>query len=304
MKLYLLPIIMILVVGTVISAGAVRVANEPITGMCAPVFQTWNGTSGQRGCAGYLGQSGDPITAAPGILWIIPGDGKDYVGNPGWPNFVAAAQQTPPDPYIIKDTQLTKVVPTVSQCMDIFARQPVVQHGTPNIRLWWPLAYEAPGTTWTLNILWSSLNPKTYPGEPAGPPSTVHQNRWTWELKADVIGIKWMIQLFHQWPWGTYEVPLISDEDCYEGAIMLIDAVAAASTPAAQAAALADFEMFVADCCMSNVPRNPYPRGGAARNLGIVMTPENPACCKLLVDAGYLFENGVGLPGKDGASGR
>ncbi len=297
MKLYLLPIIMILVVGTVISAGAVRIANEPITGKCADVYQAYEGSSsGQGACLGYNGVGADPIEAAPGILSIVPGTGKDAVGNDGWPNFIAAAQQG--DPYIIKDTQLTKVVPTVSQCMDIFARQPVVQHGTKNIRLWWPLMYEVPGTKWTLNILWSSLNPKTYPGEPAGPPSTVHQNRWTWELKADVASLKNVIKLFHQIAWGTYEVPLISDEDCYAGAIRLIDAVAAASTPAAQAAALADFEMFVADCCMSNAPRNPYPTGGAARNLGIVMTPENPACCKLLVDAGYLFASGIGQPGK------
>lgn len=289
MKRYLLPIVAVLVIAAVVPAGAVRVANEPIQLSCPDLYQAYAGSSsGQAACAGYTGAAGDPISAAPGVLWIVPGT--------NWSNFIAAAQAS--DPYIIKDTQLTKVVPTSSQCTDIFAPKTITQHGTPDVRLWWPLMYEVPGTTWTLNILWSSMTAKSYPGEPAGPPSTVHQNRWTWTLKANESSLRSLVQLFHQLPWGTCEVPLISDEDCYRGALDRIDAVIAASDPAAKAAALADFELFVADCCISTCPRNPYPTGGAARNLGIVMTTENPACCKLLVDAGYLLNgpDGSGIP--------
>lgn len=278
MKRYLLPIVALLVVAAVVPAGAVRIANTPMTHACGTVFQAYPGNSAgtQAGFAGYLGLDGDPIAAVPGILWIIPGT--------NWSNFVAAARAG--DAYSIKDVQLRKVVPTSNQCLDVFPDHTVIQQGSANIRTWWPLMYEKPGTTWTLSILWGTTTAKQYPGEPDK--AWVHQDVWCWNLVTDVDHLRNLLVLFHELPYGKDEVPLISDEPLYVDLVARVDAIKAAQQNFEKAALLGEFELLVSDHCIYTSPRLPYP-SGTGRGLGIANSDENPACCKILVDAGYLL---------------
>jgi len=48
---------------------------------------------------------------------------------------------------------------------------------------------------------------------------------------------------------------------------------------------LGSFELLVADAAITSSPAKPYP-GGAGT--GIASTDENPAACKLIVDADYI----------------
>lgn len=274
MKRYLLPVVALLVVAAVVPAGAVRIANTPITHTQGIVYQAYPGASNQVGFAGYAGFIGAPISAAPGILWINPGT--------SWDNFVAAALPG----YAIKDVQLTKVVPTSNQCLDIFPARTIVQQGTANIRTWWPLMYEKPGTVWTLKVLWGTTTAQQFPGEPDK--AWVHQDIWTWKLEANEASLRNLLILFHQLPYGLDEVPLISDEPLYADLVARIDQIVAAPTAWEKAALLGDFELLVSNHCIYTSPGQPFP-SGTGRGLGIANSAENPACCKILLDAGWLL---------------
>lgn len=290
MKRYLLPVVALLVVAAVVPAGAVRVANTPITHTQGIVFQAYPGASTQVGFAGYAGFQGAPISAAPGILWIAPGQHQEII--PGttqvktvidWSNFVAARD---PAAYAIKDVQLRKVVPTSNQCLDIFPARTIVQQGSANIRTWWPLMYEKPGTVWTLSVLWGTTTARQFPGEPDK--AWVHQDVWTWMLDANEASLRNLLILFHELPYGKDEVPLISDEPLYADLVARLDAIVAAPTAWEKASLLGDFELLVSNHCIYSSPPAPYP-SGAGRGLGIANSEENPACCKILLDAGWLL---------------
>ncbi|MCX6344750.1 MAG: hypothetical protein NT018_06720 [Armatimonadetes bacterium] len=240
---------------------------------------------------GYLDPSGiDAITAAPGVLAIDPGGST-------WPNFIQAAQAG--ISYTIKNTTLIKQTPEFVQCNDIFPSHRVPQQGTPNIRLWWPLMYEVPSTTFTLTILYGT--PVLFDDDGAGPnpPSYVHVEEWIWHVDTDLDHLGLLLDLFHEVPFGKDEVPLISDEYLFEALKDKIEAAneafeAGDTTTAAEY--LTDFELEVMDACIPVSPSNPNPTGPGT---GIAQTDENPACCKLLVDIEYILQNtGIGMPGK------
>jgi hypothetical protein len=291
-----------LLVVAAVPAGAVRISNAPLVNTVPTIYQAYAGFSiGQNAFAGYNGLAGDPISAVPGVLSIIP-------GGPKWNNFVAplAGGQGPTiDPALvtIKDVQLTKLVPATSQCNDVFGPVRIVQHGTPSIRTWWPLMYEVPGTSWQLVVSYGTAIP--YKATAEAESSYFHQNIWTWTLGADVTHLRYLVWLFHELPYGKCEVPLISDELLYTALLANLDAIENAPDAAAAALALGDFELLVSDNCVAGCPPSPIPPTDgsvtervAGYNLGIVGSPENPACCKLLVDAGYIFANSVGIAGK------
>jgi len=225
---------------------------------------------------GYLGFFGDTISSVPGVLQIIPG--KD------WCNYKQATQlcrESPP-----KNTTLTKVFDGFGQCRDMFPPVRVTQQGTPNIRLWWPLMYEPPTTTWTLDLLYATLTPVQFPGESA--PSYVHRDKWVWDMDASLESMKHLLELFHEVPFGLDEVPLISNEVLYPALQQRLDniiAYVAAGNTAAAGMALTDFEMEVSDACIAVSPSRPNPAGPGT---GIANSFENPACCKLMVDAEYV----------------
>ena len=284
---------------------AARITSTPVIHTMT-VYQAYPGDSDPRitdgaldNCwQGYLGnaEGADTITAVPGILCIDP-------GCTAWCNFIAAAQSDVP--YTIKSTTLTKSTPSFVQCTTdangapIFPAHVVNQQGTPNIRLWWPLMYEVPGTTYTLTILYGTGSLFDDDGAGPNPPAWAHVEQWVWTVGADFESLTNLLALFHELPYGKDEVPLISDETLY---LILQAKVAAASAAfdmcdlATASMILADFELEVMDACIDTSPGFPNPTGIGT---GIANSAENPACCKLLVDIEYILETtGIGQPKK------
>jgi hypothetical protein len=281
-----------------VPAMAARVSVAPITHVALPVFQAYAGNSGASDVSflGYAGTGDDVITAVPGVFNIVPGK--------AWANFVGAANDfseiNPGGPWIVNDVPaytiknvvLTKQTPSFIQCNLVYAPKRVVQQGTASIRTWWPLMYEAPGTTWTLNILYGT--PQTTSGSydddgpGPNPQSVVHQETWTWKVDATFGSMKSLLALFHEIPFGLDEVPIISDEVLYGTLQGLLDEVVSSfeANDIPQASQyLAQFELEVADGCIGTSPTSPSPSGPGT---GIAQTNENPACCKLLVDVEYV----------------
>lgn len=225
---------------------------------------------------------GEPvINASPGVLCIDPGGSL-------WPNYIAAAQQSPVISYTIKNVTFTKQTPEIVQCADVFPAHRVTQQGTPNIRLWWPLMYECPSTVFTLTILYGT--PVAWDDDGAGlnPAAWVHAEEWQWHVDADLDSLRNLLYLFHELPFGKDEVPLISDEVLFEELLDKVDAAQEAYNAGDLATAaewLPDFELEVMDACIIDSPLLPNPTG---LGTGIANSDENPACCKLLCDIEYI----------------
>jgi hypothetical protein len=266
-----------------IPAYAAKVATIPIEHPPIQVYQAYPGNSEGTNLAfmGYKGVDGDVISSVPGILAIVPGT--------NWANFVGAANADPPVSYTIKNTTLIKRTPQIVQCADVFTPKTVAQQGTPNIRTWWPLMYEVPSTTFTLIILYGT--PVLWDDDgPSGPnpPSYVHTEVWTWHVDADLFSMSYLLELFHELPFGLDEVPLVSDESLYPILQLKLAYIWYFLTQGDLVSAgllLGDFEMEVMDACISVSPLYPNPTGPGT---GIAMTLENPACCKLLADSEYV----------------
>ena len=252
-----------------------------LTGDCGTAFR------------GYLGPGAQMITAVPCVFAIRPQE----PGDTPWANFIAAAQDDVP--YTIKNITLTKTTPSFAQCTDVFPSHTVIQHGTSNIRLWWPLMYEAPGTVFTLSILYGTST--LYDDDGPGPhkPSWVHLEQWTWTVEADFGSLTDLVALFHELPFGLDEVPLLSDESLFtalEQKIVAASAAFEANDTALAAEWLSDFELEVMDACIDDSPLFPNPGGPGT---GIANSAENPACCKLLIDVEYILRTmRIGMPSK------
>lgn len=238
-----------------------------------------------------IGLGRDVISSVPGILAIDPGHRP---GQP-WYNFIGAAQAGVA--YTIKNTTLVKQTPQYVQCADIFPAHRVTQQGTQNIRLWWPLMYEVPSTTFTLTILYGT--PVLFQDNPVNPPAYAHVEQWVWHVDATLTSLSYLLELFHELPFGLDEVPLVSDEPLYyalQEKIRLANAAYVAGDTATAAEYLTDFELEVTDACIGVSPALPNPTGPGT---GIAQTAENPACCKLLVDIEYILQNtNIGQPSK------
>jgi len=295
MKRTLLVLATLLLVLSV-PASAARVAAIPITHEIELVYQAYPGDSDGTDLEflGYLGTGDDVISSVPGILSIVPGD--------NWENFVGAAQEDPPVAYTIKNVVLCKEHPSIIQCADVFPAGTICQQGTPNIRLWWPLMYEVPGTCWTLTILYGTS--VKYDDDGTGGPNPlayVHTEVWQWCVDASLDSLSDLLELFHELPFGLDEVPLISDEELYpvlqDKIQAIIDALSLDPPDLTTAGAiLGDFEMEVQDACIGTSPMAPNPTGPGT---GIANSEENPACCKLMADAEYIgFDLGIFQPTK------
>jgi hypothetical protein len=244
------------------------------------VYQVCAATSTCTCSVGYSATPGDRvIAAAPGVLCIDPGV--------NWSRFVQAAQVSGQS-WTIKTVSLTKDTPAHIQCVTgaggvpIFPVHRVTQLGTPSIRLWRPLMYELPGTTFTLSILYGTPNMFDDDGPGPNPKATVHQEQWVWQVDANLDSLILLLKLFRESPYGQSEVSLIQDEVLYNA---LLAKLTAANTYlksgklALAASVLADFELEVMDAC----------------DYDIANTDENPACCKLLIDVEYILAaNGIG----------
>lgn len=275
---------------------AARVAVTPITHKPEIVFAAYTGSSNHTNCEdlGYQSGGWDTVEVVPGVLSIDPGD--------NWENYVKAAHESPPIPYSIKNVVLLKQTPNLIQCADIISSGAVSQHGTPNVRLWWPLMYETAGTTWTLTILYGTsvpyadggVDPVTGAPNPAG---YVHTEIRQWQVDVTMDSMKSMLALLHELPFGTSQAPLISDEVFYDTLQSKLDEVkggAVAGDSVSAGLALGEFEMLLMDRCMAFPPVRPNPTGPG---MGVAQSAENPACCKLLTDAEYVgFKLGIYQP--------
>jgi len=279
----LLVLIAVVLIAMPVMAGRIQVQNVIDHQPPADMFQAYAGDSNGTDLS-FGGTPADVIEAVPGVLKLVPGA--------KWTNFVTSGGYA----YGIKSVTLTKDHDCdFIQCTDFNSLKDVSQGtGTSdpessNIRLWWPLMYEPPCTEWTLEIVWSLI----------GNTSTRNIETWHWKMDVTYSSLESLIKLFHELPWGTCEVPLISDEKLYQD---LLDGLAAIKTawpePAGAGgdydkalAALLAFEDLIGDNCIFECPPSPAPTGD--KN-GITQTRENPVCCKLLVDAEYLgFKLGI-----------
>ena len=289
--------------------GVVLVPSDP------PVYQAYPGDTvpefAQGMNQGYLGQIGDSITSVPGILAFDPGTDDD--GNVNWVNFTDPCAT---ENYDWISTTLEKVRPAAAECSDVITALTIGQTDTSGppasygIRRWWPLMYEPVGTIWTLTNDWSP-----------GPSDT-----WTWAMDVTPASMRDLVELLHELPFGTNQVPLISDEILYWGTPAeqftdrnhngeydfgepfydtnlngvyddVVYGIYDMLDNATNALAAFDydeavywinlFEMEIGDRCIGESPPFPAPTGPA---MGIADTTDNPACCKLINDAEFLLQ--------------
>jgi hypothetical protein len=264
-----------------------------VTIRCPGLSQVYPATSfGQDASfAGYKGRGEDVINTIGGVFNFVPGE--------KWRNFVKAARDGWAGGYTLKNVVLKKETPEFIQCSEVFKPRTIIQQGSANIRTWWPLMYEAPGTKWTLTVLYGTgqirIGPGPndvanydYDGDGPLPPAPVHTDIWEWKVDADLSTLTSLLDLFHELPFGMDEVPLISDEALYpalKAKLAEVEALVMAQDFAGAGALLGEFELEVEDSCISASPILPYPRNNGT---GIAQTNENPACCKLLIDVEYI----------------
>jgi len=317
-------LIMVALIAMSVPAMSARLLNGPITPPTFTLYQAYCGeTCDGAGNQVFQGLNVEPfgkdvIEAVPGILAINPGGTQPANG---WPNFVSASKVTPGTvlysgaavvgspkvaganglPWTVTNVSLRKTVPTYL-CTVAIGGLPVLQQGSANIRLWWPLMYELPGTTWTLTISYKTTLWEDGGFGPTGIPNlaaTTHQDQWTWTVGVTLDSMENLVRLFHELPVGSCQVPLINGKDLYESIEAALDQletyeVNGVIVPTPQMAE--DFTAFILlleDSCLT------VDCGSCSADLGIRNTSENPACCKLLADADFLFDSAkVGQPSK------
>jgi len=261
-------------------------ATVPIIHTPFCVYQAYTGCSmashgsqvaGETAFTGYAAPDPtDLITAVPGILYIEPGC--------KWSNFVLAAQQGVS--YTLKNVSLVKDTPCLDQGADVFPAQEIQQHGTPCIRLWWPLEYEVPGTTWTLTITYGTQT--MWKDSATNPPAYVHTEVWEWVSDASLYSMFNEIDLFHEIAEGTNEVPLISDEVLYcaiQDKLTRVLCCLKNGDTLDAGLLLVEFEDEISDEMIFTSPSAPDPTGC---DTGIIEEAANPAAVKLLVDSEYV----------------
>jgi hypothetical protein len=270
-----------------LSASAAKLVQVPITGPDHnfTLFQAYAVADEGEGADAILGYNGfgdATITAVPGVLSFVPGGTYPAYD---WTNFINAPSTVGP---FIKNVTLTKVTGTTGQCSDVFPVTTVNQQGSPNIRVWWPLMYELPGTTWTLTVFYGTKLAYVDSANIGKPGAYAHTEVWTFAVDADLESMEAELALFHEIPYGKDEVGLISDEVLFP---VLETKLAGISDDLVNGdlfdggLLLSDFEMEVSDACITSSPRFPYPTG---QFTGIANSDENPACCKLLADSEYV----------------
>jgi hypothetical protein len=194
---------------------------------------------------------------------------------------------------LVQDYRLVKEVPGSGKCPNTYAPRTFFQFGG-GVRTWWPLLYSQPGTKFRLELTVRCLDPQGRP--------TVHVDVWIWEVVVSFESLQAVIDVLHQNPLGTTEVPCIASEDLYQAMKDSVEAIRTQIMPpgpvdvaAAQdelfnmEALITSFtaftDCFVAESVFSQAfpPSNDIQFGGLGFT-GIIDTIENPCACKLLTD--------------------
>ncbi|MGI6295670.1 MAG: hypothetical protein ACOX3G_06240 [Armatimonadota bacterium] len=258
------------------------------------VYQAYCGATcpeaGNQVFQGLNGFGDDVITAVPGVLAIDPGG---TCPENGWPNFVTASTVPNGLSWQITNIALKKEAPAYFCSIPAFNQECYTVQGSNNVRLWWPLMYELPGTCWKLTV---SYKTDQLWADPANPnhPSTAHQEVWCWYVDADLEHLDLLVDLFHELPVGSLQVPIICSEALYDTIKCKIDALICADPADPQTTAkFWDLRMFIENNCDTALCGEPFVE------CGIRNTLENPACCKLQADVEYIGNKlGVFFPAK------
>jgi len=300
-------LIMVALFVLAVPAMSARIVNKPIDHPAFCVYQAYCGATcidaGNQVFKGLNGFGCDVIKAVPGILAINPG-GFGPVN--GWPNFVTASLPGGPvGGWTVTNVSMRKTVPNYI-CTVPIGGTGVLQQGSANIRLWWPLMYEIPAgsidadgnfvdssTNWVLTI---SYKTAVWDDDGAGPnlPATTHQDTWTWKICVTLESLENLVDLFHELPVGSCQVPLLNGKDLYEEIQSTLETLEGMNPADPEMAEVFNtFILLLEDNCLT------VDCGSCSPDLGIRNTTENPACCKLLADADYLIlKLGVNIPSK------
>ena len=228
----------------------------------------------------YLGYNGTRTDAVPfpGVLGLLPGT--------DWANFVSASESGVP--YTLDDITLMKRSPASGECSGTFQSHSLTQSGSGYIRLWWPLLYDAPGTTYSLTLNYHTDTDQQFPGETA--PTKDHSEEWRWEVGMGLPDLVSLVRLFDTLPFGRSSVPLISDETLYQQIDEWLDDAGqylAIGDMLNSNVILGDLQSIVLQACTGSQPALPNPTGAGT---GIAGTAESPACCYLYISLDSLLD--------------
>lgn len=292
------------------SAGTFDPADRPTTGpnaLCLPVQRN------NRWCGADTPSNIENTTAAPGALALCT---RNVSSTDIRQRIDINRFATVPSGYcnaFVQNYRLIKTIPQSNKCPGVYQAQTFVQFGS-NIRTWWTLIYTSPGTMFVLELtVVSSRCVFPYDVE-------MHVDRWKWTVVVTFESLERVIDVLHSNSIGTSEIPCIAAENMYialrQSVVRIRDANrlrnttdVAAANAARQAAQNEIFNLealIIAFCafgdCFDNItspggvffpvfpPTNDTQMALNGMLTGVLDTPENPCCCKLLVDVERLAE--------------
>jgi hypothetical protein len=220
----------------------------------------------------------------------------------------------------VQSFRLIKEIPESKKCPATYQAQTFVQFGGNNVRTWWALTYTSPGTTFTLELTVRSQR-NIFPFD-----ANLHIERWIWRVVVSFDALHAVIDLLHENAISTSEIPCIAAENMYIALKQSVDRIEGAlkgealSNPSVGATSdpdrrrinaqneLFNLEALITVFCVfgdcfestgalpGGVFFQTFPPGNdtqmslSGAMTGILDTPENPCCCKLLVDVERLGE--------------
>jgi hypothetical protein len=220
---------------------------------------------------------------------------------------------------VIQGIKLIKVAPLIPKCPDVFPGGTFVQTALTGIRTFFPLKFEACGTTFTLQIEFACVSPASVVNGVAtrGQVSQVRLNKFVFTVTITPDTLTNVVQALHAEPLGVCEVPCITDEGLFAQLVTLAGNIASANASVGKVGqtalislnnALDTFEatvvknaLFITCVGQATLDKtgtiasiNPcviFPTGVLPGNstigafgFGIVDTLENPCACKLIAD--------------------
>jgi hypothetical protein len=226
----------------------------------------------------------------------------------------------------VQSYRLTKKLPASRKCPGVFVEQSYIQFGT-GIRTWWTLIYSPPGTTFTLDVTVRCTRPTLSGIDEV----EIHIDRYIWKVVVSFESLQAVIDVLHSNTLGTSEIPCIAAENMYIALKQSVDKIedelgdVKENEPVGQnifdaQEALFNLEaLIIAFCSFGDCfdsfsdgspddfpgnnffekfpPSNDVQVGPLGMLTGVLDTPENPCCCKLIVDIENLaIDYGIVTP--------